>query len=502
MLAGMITLVMPFSALANHSSGEPTAADVPQEEHCVLTDNLSLGARGAQVECLQGELHEAGYLSDAAITGYFGMITKQALSKWQSERNIAANGYFGPISRAALASHATPVAASHPAYKALEESHKAMMAAFMSTSTGMAMDMHDDRKTIAVVLYNEFEPLDAIGPLEVLGQLTGYKVVTVAKQKGEVASAFGTKMVADYSFDELKNPAIIVVPGGLFGTIAASKDPATLAWLRAADKTSEYTTSVCTGAWILAAAGLLDGRQASTHWTGADYLEDFGVKYTGKRYTVDGKYVTAAGVSAGIDMGFKLIAMIEGEDRAKIAQVGLEYDPQPPFDAGSPAKSDPELVKIMRDMMTDHIKAAQIMFATTTTTMPATMVMGADTHAAGADMHMHTGLNVASWAQTPSVKLVVHEDSMGGWNLEIQPQNFRFAPEHVGGAVVANEGHAHLYLDGAKIARVYGNWFNLSAAAVKGSGVHQLRVTLNANDHSDLELNGAPIESVATVVVK
>lgn len=250
----------------------------------------------------------------------------------------------------------------HPYYAELEASHKAMMAAFMSTSTSsMDMDTPDDRKIIAVVLYDEFEPLDAIGPFEVLGQMKGYRVVTVAKQKGEIASAFGTKFVADYSFDELKHPAIVVVPGGLFGTIAASKDAATLAWLREADKTTEYTTSVCTGAWILAAAGFLEGRQASTHWTGAQYLEDFGVTYTGKRYTVDGKYVTAAGVSAGIDMGFKLIALIAGEDAAKVAQLGLEYDPQPPFDAGSPAKADPELVKIMRDQMKDHLMAAKMM---------------------------------------------------------------------------------------------------------------------------------------------
>jgi transcriptional regulator GlxA family with amidase domain len=369
-----------------------------------------------------------------------------------------------------------------------------MMAAFMSTSTSnMHMDMPDTRKTIAVLLYDEFEPLDAIGPLEVLGQLRGYKVVTVAKQKGPITSSLGTKIVADYSFEELKHPEVIVVPGGLFGTIATSKDPATLAWLLEADKTSEYTTSVCTGAWILGAAGVLKGRHASTHWTGADYLEDFGAQYSNKRYTIDGKYVTAAGVSAGIDMSLKLLAMIEGEDAAKVAQLGLEYDPQPPFDAGTPEKADPMLVKIMRTMMEDHLRAAALMYSTSST-----QVM---THASSTNgMHMtHTSVDVSSWPTTPTITTRVHPDTMGGWNLELITQNFRFAPERVGGAVTLNEGHAHLYIDGVKIGRVYGNWFNLPITLFGAPGTHEVRVTLNANDHSDLFHGSAPIEAVTTV---
>lgn len=387
---------------------------------------------------------------------------------------------------------------AHPYWAELEKSHQEMMKMAENPSDSMAeMDMpkKDNRKVIAMVLYNEFEPLDAIGPFEVLGQLHGYKVVTVAKQKGEVASAFGTKMVADYSFDELKNPAIIVVPGGLFGTIAASKDPATLAWLREADKTSEYTTSVCTGAWILGAAGLLDGRQASTHWTGADYLEDFGVKYTGKRYTVDGKYITGAGVSAGIDMSFKLVAMLEGDDAAKVAELGLEYDPQPLFDVGSPDKADPELVRIMRDMMKDHISAASKMSTGKSVTTPMSMEKSSPVM----DMHKHSQIDISSWIAKPTVAIQMHPDSMGGWNLEITTTNFTFTPQNVNEAVVPNQGHAHIYIDGVKIARVYSNWYNVPASIPATHGTHQVRVTLNANDHSEMIYKGSTIQAITTI---
>jgi putative intracellular protease/amidase len=511
-LIGALLALTPFVSFADHSVPQNTVADVPattaeHETHgseCSVTRDLSVGSRGEDVECLQHHLMEDGFLKIGGATGYFGEMTKTAVQKWQEEKGLPATGYVGPLSRAALASHATPVTSSHAAYKAMEDSHKAMMAAFMSTSSSMAMAMPDNRKVIAVVLYDEFEPLDAVGPLEVLGQLQGYKVVTVAKQKGAVASAFGTKMIADYSFDELKHPAIIVVPGGLFGTIAASKDPETLAWLREADKTSEYTTSVCTGSWILAAAGLLNGREASTHWTGADYLEDFGVKYSDKRYTVDGKYITGAGVSAGIDMSFKLVAMLEGDDRAKVAQLGLEYDPQPPFDAGSPAKADPVLVKIMRDMMDDHIQAAKMMHGTSTTAMTMSHDIGTDMHmSTGSDSHAHGAIDVASWPAKPSVNVIAHLDGTDGWILEVRTEHFRFAPEKagglIGGVAAPNEGHAHLYIDGKKIARLYGPWYSLPKSALSETGPHEILVTLSTNSHSELQYAGQRIEAKVTV---
>ncbi len=252
----------------------------------------------------------------------------------------------------------------HPYYAELEKSHEAMMKAAENPHEGMAgmeMTAEDTRPVIAVLLYDGFVLMDAIGPMEALGSLSGYQMVTVAKQKGEIASERGTKVVADKSFDEVTSAYMLVVPGGLFGTIAASKDPETLAWIQAIDKKTTYTTSVCTGAWILGASGVLKGKEASTHWTGKEYLESFGANYTGKRYTVDGKYVTAAGVSAGIDMGLFLVGKIAGDDAAKVAQLTMEYDPQPPYNSGTPQKADPELVKIMDRMMVDHIKFAESM---------------------------------------------------------------------------------------------------------------------------------------------
>lgn len=240
----------------------------------------------------------------------------------------------------------------HPFYKQLENAHKRMMG--MDTSTA---EMKKEPKIIAVLLYDGFAMLDAVGPMEAFGVIGGdYKVVTVAKKKGQISTEQGIKMIADYDFTDVPTPDVILVPGGLMGTIAASKDEETIAWIQEMDKKTTYTTSVCTGSWILAAAGLLNDKNASTHWTGVDYLEKLGANYTGKRYTEDGKYITSAGVSGGIDMGIALVAKLKGEDAGKAAELIMEYDPQPPFDAGTPEKADPELVRIMRAMNEDHIK--------------------------------------------------------------------------------------------------------------------------------------------------
>ncbi len=252
----------------------------------------------------------------------------------------------------------------HPYYAELEKSHQEMMRMAENPHEGMAdMDMpkEDTRPVIAVLLYEGFAIMDAVGPIQTLSSLNDYKVVTVAKKAGEVASEGGTKIVADKSLDEVQSAYMLVVPGGLFGTIDALKDPETIAWIQKIDKTTTYTTSVCTGSWILGASGVLKGKNASTHWTGKEYLERFGATYIGERYTVDGKYVTSAGISAGIDMSLFLIGQMKGDDAAKVAQLTMEYDPQPPYDSGSPQKADPELVKIMDDMMVDHIKFSESM---------------------------------------------------------------------------------------------------------------------------------------------
>jgi transcriptional regulator GlxA family with amidase domain len=204
---------------------------------------------------------------------------------------------------------------------------------------------------IAIVLYDRFTALDAIGPYEVLSRLPGATVTFVAPQAGPVRTDNGMlTILAERSLDELAQPDIVLVPGGP-GEVAARAGGATLDWLRAADRTSTWTTSVCTGSLILAAAGLLDGRRATTHWLALEELRRLGARVGGdpyERVVFDGKLVTAAGVSAGIDMALALAASIAGDVVAQAIQLGIEYDPQPPFDAGSPHKAPAAVVELLR----------------------------------------------------------------------------------------------------------------------------------------------------------
>ncbi len=253
----------------------------------------------------------------------------------------------------------TDTKVEHPFYAKLQESHQRMMNmddSMMDMDHSM-MDMKEDKRTIAVLLYDGFNLLDASGPIESLNMLgEDYEVVTVAKEKGEVSVENGLKMLAQYSFEEMTEPDVLIIPGGMMGTLAVTKDEETLEWIRNVDTHTTYTTSVCTGSWILAAAGLLEGKEASTHWTGADYLEQLGATYTGKRYTETGKYITAAGVTGGIDMGIVLTSKLAGDDDAgKMSELIMEYDPQPPFGSGTPQKADAELVDIILKMNQDHI---------------------------------------------------------------------------------------------------------------------------------------------------
>jgi transcriptional regulator GlxA family with amidase domain len=202
---------------------------------------------------------------------------------------------------------------------------------------------------IAVLLYERLTALDAIGPYEVLSRLPGSTLTFVGDKAGPVRTDNGRlSLVADASIDELPNPGIVLVPGGP-GQIALMDDERILSWLRTADETTEWTTSVCTGSLILGAAGLLKGKRATTHWLAMDQLEDLGAEPTSERVVFDGKVVTAAGVSAGIDMALRLLAEIAGDDMAQAIQLGIEYDPQPPFDAGSPTKAPAAIVEFLRD---------------------------------------------------------------------------------------------------------------------------------------------------------
>jgi transcriptional regulator GlxA family with amidase domain len=200
----------------------------------------------------------------------------------------------------------------------------------------------------AILLYDRFTALDAIGPYEVLSRLPGASVTFVAADAGPVRTDNGMLTVAaERSLDEVPAPEIVLVPGGP-GEVAARAGGPALDWLRTAHETSTWTTSVCTGSLILAAAGLLDGKRATGHWLAMDKLRELGADAVSERVVFDGKLVTAAGVSAGIDMALALAARIAGDTVAQAIQLGIEYDPQPPFDAGSPLKAPADVVALLR----------------------------------------------------------------------------------------------------------------------------------------------------------
>jgi putative intracellular protease/amidase len=202
---------------------------------------------------------------------------------------------------------------------------------------------------IAIVLYDRFTVLDAVGPYQVLSNLPGAEVTFVAERAEQVRDDAGrAALAADATFAAVPQPDIVVVPGGPGQAGQMDEDGPLHEWLRAADSTSTWTTSVCTGALILAGAGLLKGRRATSHWLAMDELKRLGAEPVSERVVFDGKYVTGAGVSAGIDMALTLAGRIAGDEIAQAIQLGIEYDPQPPYDAGSPAKAPDGIVAAQR----------------------------------------------------------------------------------------------------------------------------------------------------------
>jgi transcriptional regulator GlxA family with amidase domain len=201
---------------------------------------------------------------------------------------------------------------------------------------------------IAIPIFDRLTALDAVGPYEVLSRLPDATVTFVAAEAGPKRTE--NRMLAlsaDRRLDELPHPDIVVVPGG-FGTRELMSDETMLGWIRTAHETSRYTTSVCTGSLLLAAAGLLDGLEATTHWLAMDLLARHGATPVQRRVVQQGKIITAAGVSAGIDMALALAAQIAGDEYAQAIQLGIEYDPDPPFAGGSPATAPPEVVERVR----------------------------------------------------------------------------------------------------------------------------------------------------------
>ena len=209
---------------------------------------------------------------------------------------------------------------------------------------------------IAIPIFDRFNALDAVGPYEVLSRLPDAHVQFIAAEPGPYKTDNGMlSLVAEASLDDLPSPEIIVVPGGL-GTRPLMEDEQMLGWIRTAHETSTWTTSVCTGSLLLGAAGVLDGLDATTHWLELETLDRLGAHSISKRVVEQGKVITAAGVSSGIDMALVLASRIAGDQFAQCVQLLIEYDPQPPFDAGSPDKAPPETVELISTMARRHLE--------------------------------------------------------------------------------------------------------------------------------------------------
>jgi transcriptional regulator GlxA family with amidase domain len=203
---------------------------------------------------------------------------------------------------------------------------------------------------IAILIFDSLTALDAIGPYEVLSRVPGVEVRFVAKETGPLRTDTGALgLHADLALGDLATPEVVLVPGGA-GSRPLMRDPDVLEWLRAAHRGSTWTTSVCTGGLVLGAAGILDGKRATTHWAFLDRLSELGAQPVAERVVEDGKVITAAGVSAGIDMALTLASRLAGDQVAQAIQLGIEYDPDPPFDTGSPAKAPPELIELIRGL--------------------------------------------------------------------------------------------------------------------------------------------------------
>lgn len=203
---------------------------------------------------------------------------------------------------------------------------------------------------IAIPIFQGLTALDAVGPYEVLSRIPGASVQFVATAPAVMRTDRGSLgLLADVDLQECSAPEVVLVPGGP-GQSMASQDPKLLDWLRAVDRTTTWTTSVCTGSLILGAAGLLRGRRATTHWLSVERLAECGAIWEDNRVVVDGKYMTAAGVSAGIDMALTLAAHLTDETVAQAIQLSIEYDPQPPFAAGNVTDAPAEIVALVRGL--------------------------------------------------------------------------------------------------------------------------------------------------------
>ena len=204
---------------------------------------------------------------------------------------------------------------------------------------------------IAIPLFDRFTAQDAVGPYQVLSAIPGANVRFTGPEPGPVRTDNRMLTVlVEERWEDLPNPDVFVVPGGI-GTRALLRDERVLDWVRGAHERSAYSASVCTGSLVLAAAGVLDGVGATTNWMEFDLLEELGARPVRERVVESGKVFTGAGVTAGLDMALTLAARLTTPEVAQAIQLGLEYDPEPPFDAGSPEKAPAEIVELVRTVV-------------------------------------------------------------------------------------------------------------------------------------------------------
>jgi len=200
---------------------------------------------------------------------------------------------------------------------------------------------------IVILLFDNYTALDIVGPYEILSKLPNSKIYLAGLEKKEYQDTYGLKISADYSIDEISQADILLIPGGAgIDNLLSNKE--ILEWIQKIDSTTKWTTSVCSGSLLLAEAGLLDNKNCTSHWRRKEQLSKYNVTIKNERYVQDDKVITSAGVSAGIDMALYLVSKIAGDQIAKMIQLGIEYDPQPPFDCGSPDKAPKEMVDRLR----------------------------------------------------------------------------------------------------------------------------------------------------------
>lgn len=209
---------------------------------------------------------------------------------------------------------------------------------------------------IAIVLYDGVTALDFVGPSDILSRWPGAKIHFVASSDEPLRTDSGLPIRRTHDLDDLETPDLLLVPGST-RPLAPLADERLKAWVRVAASSASWTTSVCTGAGVLAAAGVLDGKRATTHWAFRDALAAMGAEVVPERIVIDGHIATAAGVSAGIDLALALTARVHGDDLAQVLQLAIEYDPQPPFDAGNPESAGERILALAHERLVEAASA-------------------------------------------------------------------------------------------------------------------------------------------------